>query len=258
MPVLMLRLPPRASSEAGNDRDGLPSPEVLPSAFSGADMLCELGDFEPAERMLRPLTPWKSFLYWRSGLLGGLGGRAGCAACLELVVDGAGDAGVMAKVAACVRTGELGRGDGEKSKAFETTEGVVGCEYEPMGKLKMPSPGRAAQVLLLLGLGNLCWCKLSVSDSSVSVSWGEEDVKSGTREGEREVRVPSSEELRGLRSRMRGSSDGESVPSCFEPVMTILSVLRWSIPALARRPRPRSRIASAVDFSRIASRRKLT
>jgi hypothetical protein len=63
MPVLMLRLPPRASSEAGNDRDGLPSPEVLPPAFSGADMVCEPGDFESAERMLRPLTPWKSFLY---------------------------------------------------------------------------------------------------------------------------------------------------------------------------------------------------
>jgi hypothetical protein len=111
----------------------------------------------------------------------------------------------MAKVALCVRIGELGRGDGEKLKAFEATEGVVGCEYEPRGKLKMWSPGRAVQVLLLLGLGNLCWCKLSVSDSSVSVSCGEEEVKSGMREGEREVRVPSSEELRGLRSRVRGS-----------------------------------------------------
>jgi hypothetical protein len=49
-----------------------------------------------------------------------------------LLSDGttaAGDAGVMAKVAACVRTGELGR-EGEKLKALEAIEGVVGWDWE--------------------------------------------------------------------------------------------------------------------------------
>jgi hypothetical protein len=34
----------------------------------------------------------------------------------------------MAKAALCVRIGELGRGEGEKLKTLEATEGVVGCE----------------------------------------------------------------------------------------------------------------------------------
>jgi len=53
---------------------------------------------------------------------------------LEAAADGlatavADDAGVMANVAACVRTGELGR-EGEKLKALDAMEGVVGWDWE--------------------------------------------------------------------------------------------------------------------------------
>ena len=72
-------------------------------------------------------------MYMASGLLGRLAGRAGGAPCIELVVDCAGEAGVMANVAACVRIGELGRGEGEaeKLKALEAMDGVTGWDMLP-------------------------------------------------------------------------------------------------------------------------------
>lgn len=91
------------------------------------------------------------------------------------------------------------------------------------------------------------WWSPSISDSSVSESWGEDDVKSGMREGEREICVPSSEELR---LRLNCIEGGEEV-SPVDPVMTMLSVTRW--PA-ERRPRS----FSAVDCLRILLRRKST
>ena len=103
---------------------------------------------------------------------------------------------------------------------------------------------------------NRGWCRSSASDSSVSENWGEEEVKSGIREGERERWVPSSEELRGLRSPARCNwKDGVSG---FEPVRIILSVARWLIPALERRRRPRCWNFSAVDCLRMALSRRLT
>ena len=49
------------------------------------------------------------------------------------MVDWAGEAGVMANVAACVRIGELGRGEGEaeKLKALEAMDGVTGWDMLP-------------------------------------------------------------------------------------------------------------------------------
>lgn len=89
---------------------------------------------------------------------------------MELVVDWAGEAGVMANVAAWVKIGELGRGEGvvEKLKAFEAMDGVTGWDKEPMGQFGTPSPGRSGQVLVLLGLRKRAWCRSSASDSSVS------------------------------------------------------------------------------------------
>jgi len=176
--VLRLR---RASSEGIGNRCFRPSP-ALSAAASGVDA----GDFALAARISTFLLGWKNRLYTASGALGGLGGRAGAAALIELVVDWAGEAGVMANVAACVKIGELGRGEGEaeKLKAFEAMEGVTGWEMEPYGQFGTPSPGRSGQVLVLPG--RLRKCRSSVSDSSVSENWGEEDVKSGIREGERD------------------------------------------------------------------------
>lgn len=206
IPVLVLRLR-RASSEGLGNRNFRPSPE-LSAAPSGVDAAVGAGDFALAVLISAFLLGWKIRLYIASGLLGDLGGRAGGAACMELVVDWAGEAGVMANVAACVMIGELGRGEGEveKLKAFEAMEGVTGCDNEPMGQFGTPSPGRSGQVLVLPGLRNRAWCRSSASDSSVSENCGDDEVKSGMSEGERDRWVPSSEELRGLRSPLRWSS----------------------------------------------------
>lgn len=121
-PVLVLRLPLRDSSD-----DRLPS--RAPLAFSVVGVAAGSGDFEPADRIIgKFFTPWKSFLYRSSGLLGALGDV--CPVGGAVVAEG-GDEGVMAKVAAWVMTGELGRGEGEKLKALEATEGVAGWEAEP-------------------------------------------------------------------------------------------------------------------------------
>lgn len=184
--MLVLRFR-RVSSEGVGNRSFRPSPE-LSAAVSGVDAAVGPGDFALAARISAVLFGWNIRLYKASSLLWVLGGRAGGAACVELVVDWAGEAGVMAKVAACVRIGELGRGEGvvEKLKAFEAMDGVTGWDNEPMGQFGTPSPGRSGQVLVLPGLRNRAWCKSSASDSSVSENWGEEEVKSGIREGERE------------------------------------------------------------------------
>lgn len=47
------------------------------------------------------------------------------------MVEAAGEEGVIARFAEWVRTGELGRGEGEKLKALEAMEGVAGWEAEP-------------------------------------------------------------------------------------------------------------------------------
>lgn len=224
-PVLVLRLPLRESSE-----DRLPSrpPTTSPAGVAGCS-----GDFEPADRMIgRFFTPWKSFLYRSSGLLGGLGELCPVGGA---VVDEAGDDGVMAKVAEWVRTGELGRGEGEKLKALEATDGVAGCEAEPYGQLGTWT-----------GQVRERWWSPSFSDSSVSENWGEEDVKSGMRDGEREICVQSSEELRLRLTCIEGGEDVSPV----EPVITMLSVTRWPVPV--RRPRS----FSAVDCLRILFSRK--
>lgn len=72
------------------------------------------------------------------------------------MLECAGEAGVMANVAAWVRSGELGRGDGEaeKLKALEAMDGVLGWEVEPYGQFGTQSPGRSGQVLVLLVLRN--------------------------------------------------------------------------------------------------------
>jgi hypothetical protein len=115
-PVLVLRLPLRATEGDLLLASGL----VLPLA-SGCSSAA-LGDFELIDRMNGKFL--NMLLYRNSGLLGGFGvmlsDRPGGAV---------GVAGVMAKVAACVRTGELGR-EGEKLKAFEAMEGVVGWDWD--------------------------------------------------------------------------------------------------------------------------------
>jgi hypothetical protein len=126
MPVLVLLLFLRVSSEGVEKRDLRPS-AALPAASLGEEVgAAAPGDFAP------PFPPIHN-LYLSSGLLGGLDGRAGGAACIELETDAAGDAGVMANVAASNRIGELGRGEGvaEKLNAFEAFEGVTGWDMEP-------------------------------------------------------------------------------------------------------------------------------
>jgi hypothetical protein len=114
--VLVLRLPFRATEGDLLLASGL----VLPLA-SGCSSAA-LGDFELIDRMNGKFL--NMLLYRNSGLLGGFGvvlsDRPGGAV---------GVAGVMANVAACVRTGELGR-EGEKLKAFEAMEGVVGWDWD--------------------------------------------------------------------------------------------------------------------------------
>jgi hypothetical protein len=175
MPVEVLL---RVSSEGVGNRFFRPSP-ALPAAPSGVDLEVAPGDFA--------LIFSSHDLYLTSGLLG-LGGRAGGAAFIELDTDAAGDAGVIANVAACCKIGELGRGEGEveKLKAFEATDGVTGWEVEPYGQLGTLRPGPVGQVLFLPIRWNRGWCGSSISDSSVSESCGDEEVKSGMREGERD------------------------------------------------------------------------
>lgn len=133
MPVLVLRLFLRVSSDGVGNRCFRPSPALL-AAPSDVDVGVGVGPggVSAAIRASVSFFRWKIRLYVVSGLLG-LGGRAGGAACIELVVDRAGDVGVIANVAACVRIGELGRGEGEveKLKAFEAMDGVTGWEIEP-------------------------------------------------------------------------------------------------------------------------------
>lgn len=167
-PVLVL-LFRRANSENRCFRPSSAPPAAPPAC--GVDVVvAAAGEVALAARISAFLLGWKIRLYIASGLLGRLGGRAGGAPCIELVVDWAGEAGVMANVAACVRIGELGRGEGEveKLKAFEAMDGVTGCDIDPYGQFGIPSPGRSDQVLLWPGLRNRCWCKSSASDSSVS------------------------------------------------------------------------------------------
>jgi len=131
MPVLVLRLFLRVSSDGVGNRCFRPS-LALPAAPSDVDVDVGPGGVSAAVRASVFFFRWKIRLYVVSGLLG-LAGRAGGAACIELVVDRAGDVGVMANVAACVKIGELGRGEGEveKLKAFEAMDGVTGWEIEP-------------------------------------------------------------------------------------------------------------------------------
>ena len=122
----------RASSENRCFRPSSAPPPAAPPV-SGVDVVVATGDVALAARISAFLLEWKIRLYIASGLLGRLAGRAGGAPCIELVVDWAGEAGVMAKVAACVKIGELGRGEGEaeKLKAFEAMDGVTGWDMLP-------------------------------------------------------------------------------------------------------------------------------
>lgn len=119
--MLVLRFPLRAREGERLLASGLVLP--LTSGCSSAPVWL-LGDLELIDLMNGKFL--NMLLYRSSGLLGGFPG-------VVVLSDGtavvAGDAGVMAKVAACVRTGELGR-EGEKLKALEAMEGVVGCDWE--------------------------------------------------------------------------------------------------------------------------------
>jgi len=128
-PVLVL-LFRRASSENRGFRTSSAPPATPPASGISA---FAAGDVALAARISAFLLGWKIRLYIASGLLGRLAGRAGGAAWIELVVDWAGEAGVMANVAACVRIGELGRGEGEaeKLKALEAMDGVTGWDMLP-------------------------------------------------------------------------------------------------------------------------------
>lgn len=120
-PVLVLLLPFRATEGDLLLASGLELP-LASGCSSAAAAVAALGDFELIDLMNGKFL--NMLLYRNSGLLGGFGvvlsDRPGGAV---------GVAGVMAKVAACVRTGELGR-EGEKLKAFEAMEGVVGWDWD--------------------------------------------------------------------------------------------------------------------------------